>query len=188
MAHYPGSLNQLVRFLSDIPDWNSLDKSVLDHTLQGLPVLIPGPALRGISLQEAIKVRTPPSTYDIVYDIIYNILYDVPIQDGLVPPLQSEEASGLISGCENVLGRLLLLLCYLQREPLQHYSSFFVHAVPAGAAADSRPDSGTGSRLFEFNIWMWRYGRAFPRKISGRMRKRCCGIGYKKQDGRGLKP
>ena len=83
MAHYPGSLNQLVRFLSDIPDWNSLDKSVLDHTLQGLPVLIPGPALRGISLQEAIKVRTPPSTYDIVYDIIYNILYDVPIQDEL---------------------------------------------------------------------------------------------------------
>ena len=35
-----------------------------------------------------------------------------------------------------------------------------------GAGADSRPDSGTGSRLFEVNIWMWRYGRAFPRKIS----------------------
>ena len=27
-------------------------------------------------------------------------------------------------------------------------------------------DSGTGSRLFEVNIWMWLYGRAFPRKIS----------------------
>jgi hypothetical protein len=38
--------------------------------------------------------------------------------------------------------------------------------VPNGAAADSRPNSGTGSRLFEVNIWMWRYGRAFPRKIS----------------------
>jgi hypothetical protein len=37
---------------------------------------------------------------------------------------------------------------------------------PAGAAADSRQDSWTGSRLFEVNIWMWRYGRAFPRKIS----------------------
>ena len=42
----------------------------------------------------------------------------------------------------------------------------FRQNVPDGAAADSRPDSGTGSRLFEVNIWMWRYGRAFPRKIS----------------------
>ena len=40
--------------------------------------------------------------------------------------------------------------------------------VPDGAAADSRHDSGTGSRLFEVNVWMWNYGRAFPqaRKIS----------------------
>ncbi len=36
-------------------------------------------------------------------------------------------------------------------------------------------------RLFEVNIWMWRYGRVFPRKI-------CCSIVYKKQDRRGLKP
>jgi hypothetical protein len=40
------------------------------------------------------------------------------------------------------------------------------NVVPAGAAADSRPDSRTGSRLFEVNIWMWHYGGAFPRKIS----------------------
>ena len=39
-------------------------------------------------------------------------------------------------------------------------------AIPAEAAADSRPDSGTGSRLFEINIWMWRYGRTFPREIT----------------------
>jgi hypothetical protein len=32
--------------------------------------------------------------------------------------------------------------------------------------ADSRQDSGTGSRLFEINIWMWRYGRTFPREIT----------------------
>jgi hypothetical protein len=38
--------------------------------------------------------------------------------------------------------------------------------IPREAAADSRPDSGTGSRLFEVNIWMWRYGRTFPREIS----------------------
>jgi hypothetical protein len=33
--------------------------------------------------------------------------------------------------------------------------------------AISRQDSGTGSRLFEVNIWMWRYGRSFPRKVCG---------------------
>ncbi len=27
-------------------------------------------------------------------------------------------------------------------------------------------DSWTGSRLFEVNIWMWQYGRPFPRKFS----------------------
>ena len=37
--------------------------------------------------------------------------------------------------------------------------------IPRGAAAaDTRPDNGTGSRLFEINIWMWKYGRPFPRK------------------------
>ena len=38
--------------------------------------------------------------------------------------------------------------------------------IPREAAADFRPDSGTGSRLFEVNIWMWKYGRPFPRKFS----------------------
>jgi hypothetical protein len=38
--------------------------------------------------------------------------------------------------------------------------------IPRGFAADSRPDNGTGSRLFEVNIWMWKYGRPFPRKYS----------------------
>jgi hypothetical protein len=40
------------------------------------------------------------------------------------------------------------------------------YEVPNGAAADSRPNSATGSHLFEVNIWMLCYGRAFPRKIS----------------------
>ncbi len=35
-----GSLNLLVCFLSDIQDWKSLDKSTLDHALQGVPVPI----------------------------------------------------------------------------------------------------------------------------------------------------
>ena len=32
-----------------------------------------------------------------------------------------------------------------------------IFSISQQAAADSRPDSGTGSRLFEINIWMWRY-------------------------------
>ena len=61
MSHYPGSLNLFVQFLSHIPDWNSFDKSALDHALEGLPVPIPGPGPRGISLQDAINVSPPVS-------------------------------------------------------------------------------------------------------------------------------
>ena len=80
MSHYPGSLNQFVQFLSDIPDWISFDKFVLDHALQGLPVPIPGPAPRGISLQEAIIVSPPLSIqyfirYCTLYPIVYYIVY-----------------------------------------------------------------------------------------------------------------
>ncbi len=38
--------------------------------------------------------------------------------------------------------------------------------IQTEAASDLRPDSGTGSRLFEMNMWMWRYGWTFPRQIS----------------------
>ncbi len=37
--------------------------------------------------------------------------------------------------------------------------------IPKEAAADSRPGSGTGSRLFEINMSVWRYGRTFPRQF-----------------------
>jgi hypothetical protein len=69
---------------------------------------------------------------------------------------------------ETVIGSILLMLCYLKgnrHNPIQH---FFWHDVPPEAAVDSRPDRWTGSRLFEVNIWMWRYGRAFiPKKLKG---------------------
>ena len=76
MSHssYPGSLNPFVQFLSHIPDWNSFDKSALDHALEGLPVPIPGPAPCGISLQEAINVSPPPPAYDIIYDMVHIII------------------------------------------------------------------------------------------------------------------
>ena len=80
MSHYPGSLNPFLQFLSHIPDWNSLDKSALDHALEGLPVPIPGPGPRGISLQDAINVSLPPHRHTISYmmlTISYTISYRI---------------------------------------------------------------------------------------------------------------
>ena len=102
------------------------------------------------------------------------------MQDGLVPPLDPQEASGIITGSEqilkeyalyvcpveNVLGRVPLMPCYLKGNLHNTIQHALRYEVPDGTAADSRHDSGTGSQLFEVNIWMWRYGRAFPRKIS----------------------
>ena len=36
----------------------------------------------------------------------------------------------------------------------------------AGWAADTRPDAGNGSRVYELNLWMWRYSRGQERKVS----------------------
>ena len=87
-----------------------------------------------------------------------------------IPMLYERAASQLptlyVCPVENVLGRVPLMSCYLKGNLHNTIPHSLRHAVLAGAAADSRPDSGTGSRLFEVNIWMWRYGRAFPRKIS----------------------
>ena len=96
MAHYPGSRNPLAQFLSDVPDWSVLDKAALDKALLGLPVPIVDPAPPGLSIQDAIKVKTPLPllyirrrmrcrirhymmymAYDIIYDIVWDVLYDV---------------------------------------------------------------------------------------------------------------
>jgi hypothetical protein len=67
---------------------------------------------------------------------------------------------------ENVLGRVPLLPCYLKGNTVNTIPHSCRSQIPRGAAADSRPDSRTGSRLFEVNIWMWKYRRPFPRKYS----------------------
>ncbi len=67
---------------------------------------------------------------------------------------------------ENVLGRVPLLPCHMMGSKQNTIPHALRYHVPNGAAADSRPSSGTGSSLFEVNIWMWRYGREYPRKIS----------------------
>jgi hypothetical protein len=92
------------------------------------------------------------------------------MQKNGIPMLYERASSQLptlyVCPVENVLSGVPLMPCYLKENLLNTIPHSLRHAVPAGAAADSRPDSGTGSRLFEVNIWMWRYGRAFPRKIS----------------------
>ncbi len=64
--------------------------------------------------------------------------------------------------------------CYLKGILHSTISHSLSHADPAGSAADSRPDSGTGSRLFEVNIWMRHYGREYPERSQWRMQRRCC--------------
>ena len=87
-----------------------------------------------------------------------------------IPMLYERASSQLptlyVCPVENVLGRVPLIPCFLDGNKDNTIPYCMRHKVPDGAAADSRQDSGTGSRLFEVNIWMWNYGRAFPRKIS----------------------
>jgi hypothetical protein len=92
------------------------------------------------------------------------------LQKSGIPILFEQAASQLPTLCvcpmENVLGRVPLLPCYMIGNKQNTIPHALQYHVPNGAAADSKPNRGTGSSLFEVNIWMWRYGRAFPRKIS----------------------
>jgi hypothetical protein len=58
---------------------------------------------------------------------------------------------------ENVLGQVALILCYTANTIPHKYRS----RIPRKAGADSRPDSCAGIRLFEVNVWVWRYGGPF---------------------------
>ncbi len=87
-----------------------------------------------------------------------------------VPMLYERSAAVLptlyVCPVENVLGRVPLIPCYLSGNTCNTIPHKYRGAMPAEAAADSRPDGGAGNRLFEINIWMWRYGRSFPREIA----------------------
>jgi hypothetical protein len=65
---------------------------------------------------------------------------------------------------ENVLGRVPLIPCYLDGNTMNSIQHKYRSQIPREAGSDSRPDCGTGSRIFEVNIW--RHGRTFPREIS----------------------
>jgi hypothetical protein len=143
--------------------------------LESLPIPLKGPSPPGISLQDAIEVkqwhnihirhhqtiihhiyRYTISYTDIVHyigAIIFDIVYDIVYYHRRRP----------------ILGRVPLIPsfpCYLNGNSVNTIPHCFRGKIPREAAADSRPDNGTGSRLFEINMWMWRYGRTFPRQIS----------------------
>jgi hypothetical protein len=55
---------------------------------------------------------------------------------------------------ENVLGRAPLIPCYLNGNTMNSIQHKYRSRIPREAAADSRPDSGTGSSFFEVNVWL----------------------------------
>jgi hypothetical protein len=92
------------------------------------------------------------------------------MQKNGIPMVYERDTSQLptlyVCTVENVLGLAPIFLCCLKGNLHKTIPCCLRHHVLAGSAADSRQDSGTGSRLFDVNIWMWRYGRALPRTIS----------------------
>ena len=66
----------------------------------------------------------------------------------------------------NVLGRIPLIPCYMDGQTHAIIPHRFRTSQLGGAMADTRPDNGTGSSLYELNLWMWRYGRSLPRNMS----------------------
>ena len=76
----------------------------------------------------------------------------------------SNEPSLYICRVSNVLGRVPLMSCFVagNKHPTLPHSIGSRH----GAVADTSPDAGNGSKLFEVSPWMWRYGRGQPRMVS----------------------
>ena len=66
----------------------------------------------------------------------------------------------------NVLGRIPLIPCYVDGQTHLTIPNRFRQSKLGGAIADSRPDNGAGSRLYELNICLWNYWRSLPLPIS----------------------
>ncbi len=67
----------------------------------------------------------------------------------------------------NVLGRAPLFPCFIGSNSHSTIPNSFKDDWRLGSAsADTQRDKGNGSRLYEVNIWMWRYGRGRPRMVS----------------------
>jgi hypothetical protein len=67
----------------------------------------------------------------------------------------------------NVLGRAHLIPCFIGDNTHPTISYRFKDDRRIGhASADTQRDRGNSSRLYEVNIWMWRYGRGRPQMAS----------------------
>jgi hypothetical protein len=92
------------------------------------------------------------------------------LQQKGVPMLYELSATELpslyVCPVQNVLCHVPLIPCYLNGNTSNTIPYKYRGTTPAKADADSRPNSGTSSELFEINIWMWRYGRTFPLDVS----------------------
>ena len=69
----------------------------------------------------------------------------------------------------NVLGRAPLVPLFLQGNStatIPHgLRSLRSQQFPHGRA-DTQPDKGDGSRIYEVNTWLWEFGRGMPRRMS----------------------
>jgi len=65
---------------------------------------------------------------------------------------------------ENILGRVPMMPCFVDGYKTLTLPNHFGNLQ--GAVADTSKGRGNGSRLYELNPWMWRYGRGQPRKVS----------------------
>ena len=63
-----------------------------------------------------------------------------------------------------MLGRVPLMQCFVGGNSTPTLPHRFGNRQ--GAVADTSEERGNGSRLYELNLWMWRYGRGQPRNVT----------------------
>jgi len=66
---------------------------------------------------------------------------------------------------KNILNRVPLTPSYIGGSMHNTIPYSYRRHDLGGAVADTREGSGNGSRLYEVNVWLWRYGRPQERKI-----------------------
>ena len=72
-----------------------------------------------------------------------------------------------ICPASNVLGRAPLIPCFIDGNTHLTIPYKFKNSRLLGSAsADTQQDRWNGSRLYEVNLWLWRYGRDQPRTMS----------------------
>ena len=69
---------------------------------------------------------------------------------------------------KNTLGRVPMIPSFAAGNAHPTIPHSFSGRQLAGGMADTQPNRGNGSRLYEVNLWMWRYGRGQERKVSVR--------------------